>query len=424
MQFGSIVLALLLGAALHLRIGVQAKELALSVNAFARDFYEQLADDTDDTNIIFSPLATSLGVAMVYNGAAGKTDRQIRQTMKYEVVSPTKEELNEMFFNMWDMFKDPTNQFTSNFVNKLYGPKDYSYNEEFKGVMAKYGAPLETLDLKNDLKWVVTHINDYVAEKTEIKIKNILEEGNIKTNSSMILISALYFQGIWQDAFNKADTELRPFFMSDGKSVDIDMMYTETDFNHKVIDNLKCSVLEIPYKGRAVSMFILLPLNKSKDAISTLEFNLKGYDVNTIFEDLTEKPVKVILPKFSIEENIDLAFNLAEIGMDDLFNENVADLSGMSESKGVYVSTARHKSLLTVEETGSIEPPPVNHTANASSAEVLFEANRPFIFMVREKSTNVILLMGRYADPSSSASAVLLSIWAACFSLIIHLYIY
>ena len=174
------------------------------------------------------------------------------------------------------------------------------------------------------------------------------------------------------------------------------------------VEKLKgATALEMPYKGKRLSMIFLLP-NKDHNSLADLEEAMsKVTNLNSILKFGYKGKVEVTLPRFKIESEFDLVEPLMELGMTDMFDGS-ADFSGMTggTNKGLYVSTVVQKAFVEVNEEGT--------EAAAATAGILmarcfpcgqpeperFTCDRPFMFLIRDNLTGMILFSGHVTDPS------------------------
>jgi len=210
----------------------------------------------------------------------------------------------------------------------------------------------------------------------------------------MYLINAIYFKGIWSSEFNSKDTSEKDFVTSGGKTNKVDMMRQEQTFNYYEDD--KAQYLDMPYGNKAFSMTVILPKQKN-----TIESYLKDFDMdewNEIVEGLTPREVQVYFPKFKVQSKLELRDVLSVMGMPSAFSGE-ADFSRMSEND-LLISRVIHSTYCDVNEKGT-EAAAVTIIETKEMAlpeNPVFYANRPFIFLIREKSTGVILFMGKMGE--------------------------
>jgi serpin B len=150
-------------------------------------------------------------------------------------------------------------------------------------------------------------------------------------------------------------------------------------------------MVDLPYGNGAFSMSVLLP--ETEDAIPTAE------DWAELTGNLQNKKVNLYLPKFTFETTMDLIETMKAMGMPTAFSTS-ADFSQLAD-ESLYISLLKQKTYVSVDESGT-EAAAVTSTGMMTTAVVpvddtqpiLFEANRPFTFVIRERSTGVILFMG------------------------------
>ena len=219
----------------------------------------------------------------------------------------------------------------------------------------------------------------------------------------MILVNAIYFKGDWAKKFDAKDTKKEKFYRSDGSSVDVDMMNMEKEFSMDYIRELKTKVLELPYKGGSLSMFILLP--DDKDGLVKLESGLTAdHLANLQHNPLSDDDIMVALPRLKLMESASLGETLSNMGMPEVFSEGTADLSKMGGTRNLYVSKVIHKACIEVNEEGS-------EAAAATAVSIVcyslrmgmeFRADHPFLFIIRCNSTKSVLFMGKMESPHVS----------------------
>ncbi|NWY69987.1 ILEUB inhibitor, partial [Erithacus rubecula] len=183
----------------------------------------------------------------------------------------------------------------------------------------------------------------------------------------------------------------------------VKMMYQKNEFNFGYIPEEKIRILELPYDGRELSMIILLPDDTEEDStgLQKMEKQLTLEKLQNWTKHLYSADVHVHLPKFKLAESYDLTADLAAMGLLDVFNSGKADLSGMSGTRDLFLSKVVHKAFVEVNEEGT-------EAAAATGADIAllclpieedFNADHPFLFLIRHNPTQSILFLGRYASP-------------------------
>ncbi len=200
------------------------------------------------------------------------------------------------------------------------------------------------------------------------------------------------------------------------------MMSLSETFNYLEYSDWDCKILELPYQDDKASMVILLP--NAKDGLGRLEEAVTMETLNAALDQMRPESIDLRLPKFKLEQSIDLKDHLEALGIVDLFDANVADLSGISGKKGLVVSGAIHKSYVNVNEKGTkaAGATDVGFTYLSGKFYQIFVVDRPFMFCLRDKQTGSILFMGRLLTPpppEDTADAAVTSFPAICPSFIL-----
>jgi serpin B len=145
-------------------------------------------------------------------------------------------------------------------------------------------------------------------------------------------------------------------------------------------------------------MVILLP--KDVNGLAAFERSLTADRLNKLLGALKPTDVDVSLPRFKVTAEFQLKDALSSMGMTDAFRDGVADLSGMDGRKKLFISRIVHKAFVDVNEEGTEAAAATGVVVKAISAPPSFDADHPFVFLIREKRTGAILFLGRLADPT------------------------
>ena len=223
----------------------------------------------------------------------------------------------------------------------------------------------------------------------------------------MVLTSGLYFRGQWTLPFNASSTMRMPFFNSKSEKIgEVNMMYNRNTYPFANIQELKARVIEIPYGvENRLSMLIMLP--HPGVSVEDMFFNFYRVTLDRIFEELKiakeeygDDEVDCFIPRFKIESNLDLTEILKnQFNIVDLFDENRARLPFMARTP-LYVSKIIHKAEIEVTEEGTTASGVTLAEFSNRIGTIRFEANRPFTYVIVEKTTNTIVFGGFYQQPS------------------------
>merc|ERR1711990_20154 len=284
--------------------------------------------------------------------------------------------------------------------------KDFKVLEDFKTILHEnYHASISELDF-GESKKAARIINDWVKSETRDKIEDLIDADSLSAMTRMVLVNAIYFKGDWKSKFDKDGTIETEFWVSEEKSEKVDMMTLDgREFNWAGLDELDCDMLELPYEGNRIVMQVFLP--KKKMGVFELENKLSEVDVQSLFKKRkTNSKVDISFPKFKLTHTLPLSESLMKMGMSEMFSQGEADLSGIAGTDNLYVSKVLQKVFVEVNEEGS-------EAAAATAVVVMmrsmpapneeFNMDHPFLFMIRDSLTGMLLFQGRVVNPSGKA---------------------
>uniref|UniRef100_UPI00398EE357 leukocyte elastase inhibitor-like n=1 Tax=Pristiophorus japonicus TaxID=55135 RepID=UPI00398EE357 len=371
---------------------------------FTLDLFRKLVEKNQAGNIFFSPFSISSALAMVYLGAKNNTASQMAKALHFDQVG----DLHSGFQKMQLDINRADVSYLLRVANRLYGEKTYNFLEEFcTSSMQYYRADMSGVDFRTAADETRQEINKWVEAQTEGKIQNLLAPGLVSSATTLVLVNAIYFKGSWAEKFNEQFTKEMPFRLNKNESRPVKMMYQKEEFLIHHVPEVKIQVLELPYVDEELSMIILLPDDIMDDSTGLQkleqELTLEKLQEWTLQDRMEKMDVQVRLPKFKLEDDYELNSPLSSLGMLDLFDGSMADLSGMSEARDLFVTKVIHKSFVEVNEEGTEAAASVGMIMVGSSMypqpEKIFTADHPFLFFIRHNKTNSILFFGRYTSP-------------------------
>jgi serine protease inhibitor len=369
--------------------------LAKGDNAFAIDLYQRLS--RDDGNLFFSPYSISNALAMTYAGARGKTADDMAATLKFPFQG---NRLHAAFAGLVQDLdrKGQKRKYQLSIANRLWGEKGYGFLPEFlKMSKDAYQAGLEEIDFSGKSEQARKTINDWVANETQDKIKDLLPSGSILPDTRLVLTNAIYFKANWQHTFPDA-TKKADFKVAAGKPVKVDMMQTVDFYLYAQNDDVQ--ILELPYEQNELSMLALLP--PKVDGLAELEKKLTADNLDKWRGQLKKHQVNAKLPKFKFTSEFKLIPVLSAMGMGIAFGPK-ADFSGMTTRENLFISAVIHKAFVAVDEKGTeaaaATAVTMRPTAIQEAPMATFHADHPFVFLIRDNRTGSILFMGRVTQP-------------------------
>ncbi|XP_048795782.1 ovalbumin-related protein X [Lagopus muta] len=378
---------------------------------FCFDVFNELKVQHTNENILYSPLSIIAALAMVYMGARGNTEYQMEKALHFDSIAGlggSSQTKCGKSVNMHILFKELLSDITTSkanyslrIANRLYAEKSRPVLPIYlKCVKKLYRAGLETVNFKTASDQARQLINSWVEKQTEGQIKDLLASSSVDLDTTLVLVNAVYFKGMWKTAFNAEDTREMPFSVTKQESKPVQMMCLNNTFNVATLPAEKMRILELPYASGELSMLVLLP-----DEVSGLE----RIEKTISFEKLTEwtnpnmmekRRMKVYLPRMKIEEKYNLTSVLMALGMTDLFSRS-ANLTGISSAESLKISQAVHGAFMELSEEGTEmagSTGVIEHIKHFSELEEL-RADHPFLFLIKHNPTNTIVYFGRYWSP-------------------------
>ncbi|XP_054982928.1 serpin B6 [Sorex araneus] len=366
--------------------------------AFALDLLKKLCEDNPG-NVFFSPMSISSALAMVFLGAKGSTAEQMSQALCF---IRSKGDIHQGFQSVLSDVNKTGTQYLLRTANRLFGARDFEILSPFKESCLKfYHAEMEQLDFAGASEESREHINSWVAQKTEDKIKNLLAPGVVNSLTALILVNAIYFKGNWEKKFQKENTQEKPFKVSKTETKPVQMMYQKSTFPMTYIGEIFTQILVLPYASNELNMIIMLP-DENTD-LKTVEEALtyERFAEWTRPDMLDAEEVEVLLPRFKLEEDYDLKGVLGALGMRHAFEPAAADFSGMASRQGLCLSKAVHKAFVEVNEEGTEAAAATAAVMMLRCARIVprFCADRPFLFFIQHCQTQSLLFCGRFSGP-------------------------
>lgn len=373
----------------------KSAQLIEADNQFGLEIFRKIRNSSEEENIMVSPLSISVALAMAYNGADGDTKSEMEEAMKLNGL--TTEQINNSYKMLIGALQSLDKEVIFEIANAIFYADFFQVKSDFLKINKEiYKAEVEKLNFGSPT--AVKTINDWVSEKTKEKIPSIIDQLN--PDDRMVLLNAIYFNGIWANKFDEKGTHLLDFTKSDGTVLEVPTMKKEEKLEY--LTSTLVRAVKMPYGSGQYNMIIFLPAD-GKTSGDVIDSFSSGQWKNWMESFETTDHVVITMPRFKFAFESPLKDVLKEMGMEKAFLPNMADFSKISE-EDLYISSAIHKSFIDVNENGTEAAAVTAITFTTTSVgneppKVYFNVNKPFVFAITEKDTDAILFIGEVNHP-------------------------
>ncbi|WP_165244723.1 serpin family protein [Paludisphaera soli] len=393
--------------------GVEAKpaappseDVVAAVSRFTVDLYKAVA--IGGVNVFASPLNVATAVEMTAAGAKGETAEQIARTLHLDGLGEAAHDgLGTLVDSVRGAIQPAPGGEDDGKSPGLWTANAGWFDEReeiLPGFVDRlersYHAKPHRVDFARSPDAARETINQWVADQTRDKIRDLLKPEHVRPGTSFILTSAIYFKGLWTFPFRAEATTDETFQASSGP-VPVKMM-NQTAPRLPYYEDDEVQAASLPYKDGSLAMLVVLP--RKPDGLAELEASLTAEKIAAWGAGVRPGRVKLSLPRFRSTAEFDLKEALSKLGMPAAFDPARADFSGITGDRGVYLSAVVHKAFVEVEETGTEAAAAtavvgVRSAAVAPSREIVFRADRPFLYLIRDTNTGACLFIGRMSRP-------------------------
>jgi serpin B len=256
----------------------------------------------------------------------------------------------------------------------------------------------ESVDFRSDSarERALRGINDWVSARTEKRIKDLFSADALSADTRLVFANAIYFKGQWQQQFDPQQTTDRPFKVQADREVTTPTMHRDAEFAHGGIDQVH--LLELPYRDCPLSFVVVLP--NRVDGLAEVERTLDGPTLQRWLETLRRSRLEVSLPKLRLDWEGKLNQPLINLGLSDAFDDARADFSAITAERRLFIDFVQHQAFLEINEEGTEAAAATGLNFSLASATPTFTADHPFLFLIRDRQSGMILFMGRVANPA------------------------
>ena len=393
---------------------------ATATNQLAVGLHRQLA--TGNENLCVSPYSIESALAMTFAGADGQTRIEMARVLHFPSdggavpasFAALQHSLEEMSTKTAKLVKQskkfggPSEPIILSIANRLFAQKGYDFREPFLALVKQnYGAAFEPIDFVQDASEATQHINQWVADQTHDRIRDLIPAGALDETTRLVLANALYLKASWADPFSENATQPEPFHVQGGAPVDVPMMRKmDRHFGYAKRDGF--TAVSLPYAGNDLQFLVLLP--DDVNGLHALETKLTS-EMLAECAKLETRDVDLHLPKFKIEPPIiALAEKFEALGMKTAFDQprRSANFNRMAPRKPndyLYISQVFHKTFIALDEKGTEAAAATAVAMMAGTAliqrppPVEVKIDRPFLYAIQHVPSGACLFLGRVTDP-------------------------
>ncbi len=383
-----------------------SSNLACYADSFDFELYKKLARYKAKENVLISPFSINTALSMTALGAAGTTYSAMAKVLDWK---ESIEEITQKNKNVLADLNKIDSETTVAIANNLFANKKARFKKTFID-SAKQNYNADPTNLNFASPEAVKLINGWIAQKTKGKIPSLIDK--IDPTATLFLVNAAYFKSNWADKFDESSTAPKSFHTASEQLVKVPTMLAERKHFH-YFDTPEFQALCLPYKDSRLRLLLFLPSEDS--SLEDFESGLTQEKWHNWTLEFKQRPGKITLPKFKIQDNMKLREPLKAMGMSEAFNSDKANFSNMVGAKEIpntCIGDVLHKTMIEVNEKGTEAAAATSVEMAAKSIYVepapYFEMkiNRPFMFAIYDDKTEKILFLGHVADPSIRKGAL------------------
>lgn len=374
---------------------------ATAVRGFTTDLYRALAATQAGRNVVCAPYSVGLALAMTRAGAGSTTADEMDAVLHAPHPRPIAlhSGLNTVDQMLAERYQDGdgTKKPKLTTANALWTRLGLNLRAEFRDTLAAYyGATPHPVDFRGATEAARQQINAWVSDRTNAKIPELLTSGSVSPDTSLILTNTTYLMAAWTYPFRANATTVEPFTRDDGTVIGVQMMRGPFD-RMGYLEGDGWRAVDVPYAGGALAMAIVMP---TRGDLAAVEANLNAAWLGALLTGFRSVDVELRLPRWTFRLPAELGGLLSGLGMPTAFTSQ-ADFTNMSTDTALRIDDVVHETFIAVDEKGT--------EAAAASAVIVrppsipqgpqFFVDRPFLYVIHDRSTGVPLFLGRVHDP-------------------------
>ncbi|NWX63877.1 SERP3 protein, partial [Promerops cafer] len=373
---------------------ISSDELKELKTEFAISLYRHVSEAENRTNLVVSPASVAVSLELLQFGAQGNTFTELQDALGYSIHG------NDFMHMVDEAVTDSSHGTVVQLGCSLFMDAGVRLSPDFAERAARWAnssllqTNLTDPNTTHTQEWITTNLAD-----GDMRAMTLESTGS--SLSQVTLVSTLYFRSMWQKKFSFMDSQVLPFTTAEGSTLKVPTMHHTAEVNYGQFQTAALeafSVVELPYLGEKLSMFLVLPSHK-RTPLSQIESHLSAKTITLWANSLKRTKMDIFLPRFSIQSIFDLKTVLSALGIRDAFDPITANFKGISEKDSLYISEAIHKAEIEVTEDGTKASGATAMVLLKRSRTPIFKADRPFTFFLRQANTGMHALPFRSRIP-------------------------
>lgn len=378
-------------------------QVTTGLDTFGLALFKQLG--TSDGNLVFSPQSLAQALTMLLPGARGTSASELETVLGYDGLTPDQAAYALGAQDSATQQRAVADSDTLTEADGVWAQKGLALQSPYLQTLSgAFNTGVWQPDFETDPSAATQQINNQVSQETKGLIPQLFGQGAIDDTTRLVLTDATYFTAPWTQSFDPSETSPANFTTSAGSTASVPMMNQTAEFGYASGDGWQA--VQLPYGGGQLAMDVMLPDSSAKGSLASYRAGLTQAGLTALADSFAPVSVELSLPKFTIKTTDDsLPADLRQLGLRSVFTSS-ADLSGVfTIDKDLYVQTVVQQAQIQVGEQGTTAAAGSGVGVGTAAVAVpknqkVFDADHPFVYMIRDVISNQILFIGQVGDPS------------------------
>jgi serpin B len=374
-----------------------------ATNQFGIDLYRSTA--TTPGNVVHAPYAVMSTMAMARAGSAETTRAQLDQALHADRTPNLDGGLNAVDAAVGARTGERQSLTRKGRVEleratALWGQRGLHVKDDYLNLLAAYyGESFHVVDLHADSDGSREAINSWAEDGTHGLVTELVPRGGTSPYTRFLAAAATGLRAPWLVPFETGKTRPDQFRREGEPPVDAPMMEVTSDVLRSFATDAWQAV-EMPYLGDELALDLILPAGP----LAELEAALSPELLQAAFEGLDRSPRAALdlrVPRLAFTSSLDLRDALGRLGVTAAFDRN-ADFSRVTNDEVIALSKVPYEGVFSLEEEGTNPRADTASVHNETPPLITARrvvADKPFLFVVRDRPTGLVLFLGRVVNP-------------------------